>query len=1029
MKLRFKAQKFQQEAAQAVVDIFKGQSYQSAQYREILLTISNGSLPIPYSFFRNSEIVLNDTELLNNIRAVQKRQDLPVSERVLRTEDGTLALSVEMETGTGKTYTYLKTMYELHKHYGWSKFIIVVPSVAIREGVVKSFEIMADHFAEEYNGERVQPFVYDSARLTEIRNFSSDAKIRVMIINTQAFNARGEDARRIYMELEKFNWERPISSIAQTRPIMIIDEPQSVLGADKNNKTRANLQDFDPLFFLLYSATHRQENVYNQVYRLDAIDAFSKKLVKKLEVIGIEQIGTTATNGYLYLDAIVLAKRKGDSPRARISFDALTNMGLRQVTRLVSAGFDLYLESGEIESYAGYTIERIDARKGCICLSSGQEIYEGQAIGYVTEEAIRRIQIRTTIKKHLEREAQLYRRGIKVLSLFFIDSVEKYRIYSAGSEVQKGRWAEIFEEEYNLAKEAYLADETLDASYRNYLAQIATSATHAGYFAQDKQGKMKDPKIEKRARSKADSEAISNDQSAYQLIMRDKERLLSLTEHTRFIFSHSTLKEGWDNPNVFQICTLKQSNSTIKKRQEVGRGMRLCVNQKGERQDSDLLADEVYDINILTVIASESYKTFAETLQKEIAETITSRPLFIDANFFVGKKLISQSGQKHEITEWEAQEIRDDLLLAGYLKSRKLTPKYYEDKHAGKLQLELSDSSLQDFQFSIFKLLDQVFDQELLKIENGRGRQRAKFRKNLFDDSKFQELWKRINSKTYFEVEFDSTNLIDRAIKAVNENLAVTEIYFALHSGELSQIDSKEDLLRAKAMSLGEAYNIKGDIVLSGVKYDLIGELVRITGLKRATIGAILSGLEDKTFVQFSKNPEEFIVRCGDLINKEKATTVIEQISYHKINKSYDVSVFSEQDLRGRIGENAIESQKSLYDLVVVDSQTVEKNFAEDLEKQQEVEVYTKLPRGFYINTPMGKYNPDWAIVFNNDDKKKHIYFVAETKGANSDVYLRSIEQNKIKCAKKHFASISDSRIRFEVVKDFKTLYDKVVQD
>lgn len=626
MKLQYKHQKFQEDAARAVVEVFHGQPLQDAfAYR---MDVGKGKLDFTEGF-RNHDLVLNDDVLTQNIRQVQISQDLQPIDKVQRDANGTLALSIEMETGTGKTYTYIKTMYELHKHYGWTKFIIVVPSVAIREGVIKSLETMADHFAEEY-GERMQHFVYDSARLTAIDQFASDSKIHVMVINTQAFNATGADARRITMKLEDFAWRKPIDVIGQTRPILIIDEPQSVLGADKKNKTRQGLQQFNPLFTLLYSATHRKDDIYNQVYRLDTIDAFNKRLVKKIEVMGVEQVGTTATNGYLYLDSIVLSKKKGEAPRARISFDATTKVGLRTATRLVDEGFDIYAESGEIEAYRnGYIIERIDGAKGCIRLSSGQEIYEGQAIGAITEDILRRIQIRTTIQKHFEREQQLYKQGIKVLSLFFIDAVEKYRIYETGGETRKGRWAEIFEEEYLSVYNETIQDLFMDEEYREYLDKISPERTHAGYFSQDKKGKIIDSKVKR-------GETASGDTDAYQLIMRDKERLLSFAEPTRFIFSHSALKEGWDNPNVFQICALKQSDSEIKKRQEVGRGMRLCVNQQGERQDSDLLGDGVYDTNILTVIANESYKDFSEALQKELAESITSRAVLVTTAIVYG---------------------------------------------------------------------------------------------------------------------------------------------------------------------------------------------------------------------------------------------------------------------------------------------------------------------------------------------------------------------------------------------------------
>ena len=1002
------------EAARAVVDAFLGQPLQDAfAYR---MDVGKGVLALEAQGFRNQELQLSDAQLTKNIRAIQTKQELQPVDDVRRNAHGTLALSIEMETGTGKTYTYIKTMYELYKHYGWTKFIIVVPSVAIREGVLKSLETMADHFAEEY-GERMQHFVYDSSRLTSIDQFASDSKLHVMVINTQAFNATGVAARRIGMQLEEFGWRRPIDVIGEMRPILIIDEPQSVLGADKQNKTREGLKQFKPLFYLLYSATHRREDVYNQVYRLDAIDAFNKHLVKKIEVMGVEQVGTTATNGYLHLEAIVLSKKKGEAPRARISFDAASRVGLRTATRTVDKGFDLYAESGELEAYRdGFTIEDIDEVKGCIRLSSGQEVYEGQAIGAVSEEAIRRIQIRATIQKHFERERQLYRQGIKVLSLFFIDAVDKYRVYEAGGEVSKGRWAEIFEEEYvsvlNEVQDLFWGED-----YMRYLKGISPEETHAGYFSQDKKGKMIDSKVKR-------GETTANDPDAYQLIMRDKERLLSFAEPTRFIFSHSALKEGWDNPNVFQICTLKQSDSEVKKRQEVGRGMRLCVNQKGERQDSDLLGDAVYETNVLTVIASESYKDFSEALQKELAESITSRAVLVTDSLFVGKTITTSSGEQLTLTPSQSATIMEELIAAGYVKKQKLTDKYFADKAEGKLQLDEWQGALE----AITTELDKVFDPSSLLPDNARGKETARFQEDRFAKREFQALWQQINRKTYYEVDFETEDLIRKAIAGLNESLHVTAIHIALTSGKLEHIRSKEDLVAGQAMQVGVTRSIKvNEAVASGVRYDLLGELVQRTGLKRSTIATILQRIKPEKFGMYRTNPEEFIIRAGNIINERKASAVIEHIAYHKMDQQYEADIFSEQELRGRIGIDALPSTKSLYDLVVVDSQGVEKRFAEELEQQEMVEVYTKLPRGFYISTPMGRYNPDWAIAF-REGSVKHIYFVAETKGSEDVTQLREVEQKKIECARRHFASISDSTVKFDVVSSYSSLYNKVMK-
>ena len=1014
MKLQFKHQSFQREAARAIVDAFLGQPLQDAfAYR---MDVGKGGLALEAQGFRNQELQLSDAQLTENIRAIQTKQELQPVDHVRRDAHGTLALSIEMETGTGKTYTYIKTMYELYKHYGWTKFIIVVPSVAIREGVIKSLETMADHFAEEY-GERMQHFVYDSGRLTAIDQFASASKLHVMVINTQAFNATGADARRIGMKLEEFGWRRPVDVIGETRPILIIDAPQSVLGADKKNKTRQGLQQFNPLFTLLYSATHRRDDIYNQVYRLDAIDAFNKHLVKKIEVMGVEQVGTTGTNGYLHLESIVLSKTKGEAPRARISFDAAGRVGLRTATRTVDKGFDLYAESGELEAYRdGFTIEDIDGVKGCIRLSSGQEVYEGQAIGAVSEEAIRRIQIRATIQKHFEREKQLFHQDIKVLSLFFIDAVDKYRVYEAGGEVSKGRWAEIFEEEYvSVLNE--VQDLFWDDKYKQYLSGISPEETHAGYFSQDKKGKLIDSKI-------ARGETTANDSDAYQLIMRDKERLLSFAEPTRFIFSHSALKEGWDNPNVFQICTLKQSDSEVKKRQEVGRGMRLCVNQKGERQDSDLLGDAVYETNVLTVIASESYKDFSEALQKELAESITSRPILVTEALFVWKTITTSSGEQLTLMPAQAATIMEELIAAGYVKKQMLTEKYYTEKAAGTLQLEDWQGALE----AITTILDKVFDSTSLRPENARGKETARFQEDRFAKKEFQALWQQINRKTYYEVDFETEDLIAKAVAGLDESLHVTPIHIAITSGKLEHIHSKGVLEAGQAMQVGTTRHIKlKEAVASGVRYDLLGELVQRTGLKRSTIATILQRIKPETFGMYRTNPEEFIIRAGKIINERKSSAVIEHIAYHKMDQQYDADIFSAQELRGRIGIDALPSTKSLYDLVVVDSQGVEKHFAEELEQQEMVEVYTKLPRGFYISTPMGKYNPDWAIAF-REGSVKHIYFVVETKGSEDVTQLREVEQNKIECARRHFASISDSTVKFDVVSSYSTLYNKVMK-
>lgn len=973
--------------------------------------------------FANAPIADN-FPMRDNIRRVQTEFGLKPIDRL---EGDGRTLTIEMETGTGKTFTYIKTMYELNKLYGWTKFIVVVPSIAIREGVLSSFESMEEYFAQEY-GKRIQYFVYNSKQLSKIDSFASDAGMHVMIINTQAFNASlNEDknkegragdaaARIIFSRRDEFRSRRPIDILAATRPIMIIDEPQSVLGANKENQTRKGIELFKPLFKLLYSATHRRDDIVNMVYRLDAMDAYNKHLVKKIEVIGVEQVGTTATNGYVYLEQIIISK---GSPQARIHFDVKRKSGtVGQQSKVVSEGFDLYEHSGGLEEYRnGFVIDRIDGRTGTVHFTGGETLEPGQIIGKTTVDIIRRNQIRETIRRHIERESRLFSKHIKVLSLFFIDHVSSYRLY--GGEETKGKFAKMFEEEYSNILQECIPNIT-DSAYLSYLKdpRNAPENIHQGYFSMDKKGRMVDPKTERGSDN-------SSDESAYDLIMKDKERLLSLKEPVRFIFSHSALKEGWDNPNVFQICTLKESGSENKKRQEVGRGMRLCVNELGERQDADVLGfDGVFNTNILTVIASESYELFAAGLQREIVEACADRPVKVDTVLFTDVKYTADDGVAHTVSEDKANEIQYALIIGGYIdKHGKLTEKYFADKNKG----ELNFGDVEDLHDVIAKQLDAIFDPKVVKPENGRGSVEGHFDEQKFKNE-FMGLWKKINIHSYYTVHFDSQKLIDKAIEQLDRHLSVTEVRIVVSAGSLEQIESKKQLEKGTAMEAGKDRTVRVHEEVGSVRYDLIGQLVSRTGLTRKTIVAILKGINpQKTFHQYRLNPEEFIMKSARIINSCKAMSVIEHIEYNKMNGTYDMDVFTKDMLRGRLGENAMTSKKSLYDLVVVDSKG-EMNFAEALEQQDMVEVYTKLPRGFYINTPMGHYNPDWAVVFKTDSGVKHIYFIAETKGSIIEADLRDVEKAKIACAVKHFQSISTSDVLYDVVDSWDTLYNKVMK-
>ncbi len=1006
MKLKFKHQKFQAEASKSICDVFAGQPcYNETEYLIDKGDIRGGMDIHDFTGFKNHLMVpeMSDRVILDNIQKIQRRHQIEPSKSL----EGRYNLTIEMETGTGKTYTYIKTMFDLNKRYGWSKFIIVVPSIAIREGVYKTFQITQNHFAEEY-GKKIHFFIYNSSRLVDIERFASDSNINVMIINSQAFNARGADARRIYMKLDSFRSRRPIDVIAKTNPIVIIDEPQKVEG----KTTKEKLKEFNPLMTLRYSATHKKDNIHNMIYRLDALEAYNKRLVKKIAVKGISASGTAANNGYVYLENINLFKDK--SPTATICYEVKQASGVRTKVKTVGIGFNLYENSGELEEYKDrYTITDIDGRDNSITFQNGLKIYTGDVIGQVNEDQLRRIQIRETILSHIDRERQLFHKGIKVLSLFFIDEVAKYKQYDASGASTNGLYAEIFEEEYkqivnNLQSEVFDMPEYLD-----YLRAMSANATHSGYFSIDK--KKKQFVDGKTAKEKQES----TDVDAYDLIMKEKERLLSFKEPVRFIFSHSALREGWDNPNVFQICTLKQSTTDIGKRQEVGRGLRLCVNQDGDRMDANAIGEEVHDVNVLTVIASESYDSFARAIQSEMAEMIADRPVKVTPKLFENKLVTNHNDEEWILDEETATLVYEGLIENGYVKASKLTDKYYEDKKNGVIVVA---DEVKDYRDSIISILDTIYNPELAKPEDVRKNNvELKFDRNKFERKEFQELWKRINVKTAYVVNFETDELVQKSIDNLNAHLNVSKVFYNVQSGVMNSIKSKETLEKGTAFKGGESRTVAVDVsVGSTVKYDLVGKIVADTGLTRGTIVKILTGITSTCFEQFKSNPEEFILKASKLINEEKATAIVQHISYNKLDETFGSDIFTEPTIKGKLGDNAIPVEKHLYDYLRFDS-SVERPFAEKLDQAQEVAVYVKLPNGFYINTPVGKYNPDWAIAF-KDDAVKHVYFVAETKGSMSTMDLRLIENAKIHCAREHFKKLNTEKVRYDVVNSYDEL-------
>ena len=1015
MKLQFRHQKFQADAAKAVVSVFAGQPYLTPSYmmdkgdENYQISMMDEEM---FTGWSNHKIVpeLSDALILEHLQKIQRENQIQPSEKL----EGRYNLTIEMETGVGKTYTYIKTMYELNKYYGWSKFIIVVPSIAIREGVYKSFQVTEEHFAEEY-GKKIRFFIYNSSRLTEIDRFASDNSIHVMIINSQAFNAKGKDARRIYMKLDAFRSRRPIDIIAKTNPILIIDEPQSVEG----KQTKENLKQFNPLMTLRYSATHKSDSLYNMVYRLDAMEAYNKRLVKKIAVKGITASGTTATESYIYLESINLSK---SAPTATIQFEMKGAKGIRKVSRIVSEGFNLYDYSGQMEEYKeGYVVSRIDGRDDSIEFLNGIKLYAGDIVGQVNEEQIRRIQIRETIDSHLKREEELFHKGIKVLSLFFIDEVAKYKQYDGAGNPENGIYADIFEQEYQDILE-HRQSTIRDAEYRKYLDAISAKDTHAGYFSIDKKGKMIDPKL-------SGKETTTDDVDAYDLIMKNKELLLDRNPKkspVRFIFSHSALREGWDNPNVFQICTLKQSGSDVRKRQEVGRGLRLCVNQDGERMDSNILGNDVHRVNVLTVIASESYDSFAKALQSELAEAVADRPREVTVELFLGKVLKNHQGNEQPVDKDLADEIHYELIMNRYIdRKRALTDNYYEDKANGNLKLS---EELAEYTTSIVDILSSIYDPKQMLAENARSYNvELQLDEEKLAMPEFKALWNKINAKTVYVVDFDTKELVRKSIASLDKNLRVSEIYFKVESGSMEEIQSKEELVSGDSFKKHNTDKHRNTVSAnSNVPYDLVGKLVEGTNLTRKAVVEILQGVKKNTFELFKINPEEFIIKATALINDEKAGAIIEHISYDLMDEKYGMEVFTDPSIKGRLGSNVMKAEKHLYDHILYDSKN-EKDFATELDTNSDVAVYVKLPDGFYISTPVGRYNPDWAIAF-YEGTVKHIYFVAETKGSMNSMQLRLIEDSKIHCAREHFKAISNSEVLYDVVDSYKSLLEIVTK-
>ena len=1003
MKFKFKIQQYQTDAVENTVAVFTGQpSHTLTKYR---LDIGKRNGELRYKgdddAYCNADIELKDAQLLDNIRKIQSGNLIAPSNSLTKGL-GRVNLDIEMETGTGKTYVYIKTMFELNKQYGWNKFIIVVPSIAIREGVAKSFSMLEEHFMEHYN-QKARWFVYNSSNLNALDTYSQDSGISVMIINTQAFAAsmkeggKSKESRIIYSKRDEFASRRPIDVISANRPIVIMDEPQKMEG----DATQTGIKRFNPLFVLNYSATHKTK--HDTIYALDAYDAFKQQLVKKIQVRGFEIKNLKGTTAYLYVDSIILSPKH--PPMARIELQCKNASGVisRQVRKL-SVGDSLRAESG-LAVYDDYTITEINPRgRGYVTFLNGETVYCGQVIGDSSEEAMQRVQIRETIIAHFEKEKELFNRGIKCLSLFFIDEVANYRKYDEEGNEIKGKFQKVFEEEYARIVNDYIT--VFETPYDNYLRRFYPYEVHKGYFSIDKRsGRFIDSALARRS-------DISDDISAYELILKNKERLLSFDEPTRFIFSHSALREGWDNPNVFQICTLRHSNSTTAKRQEVGRGLRLCVNKEGVRQDKEVLGDDVHNINVLTVIANESYNDFTTALQRETREALRERAVMATPEYFAGKRVKDSDGAIHEITPQEASRIIVYLEDNNYIDNNGYLTETYHTAFAENRIVPFGEK-LQPIAEGVAALIQSIFDPKVLDdmVEEASNTTDGNELNDNFNDERFQKLWNEINHQYVYTVHYDSDELIKKVIEKCRTDLTVTKLQYVKVVGD-----------QQDAVSFGNTKTTTReltDVCTSTISYDLVGDIAKGARLTRRSVVKILQGIGNQTLM-FKNNPEEFIRNIIRIIREQKATMIVEHITYNKTKSVYDSNIFVPE--RKLNINKVLEVQKHVTPYIAFDSEG-EREFAKALDGATEVHLYAKLPRKLKIPTPVGDYAPDWAIVF-NEGVVRHVFFIAETKGSLDGMELRGIEKAKTQCAKKLFNSLSSSTVKYGVVDKFENLYN-----
>lgn len=994
MKLKFNPNlKYQEEAVKAVTDLFKGQnsmlSYFTVTGQQGIYGVGNGQGV-------GNRLDISTEDILKNLRKVQQYHKLAPSSSL---EKGHLDFNIEMETGTGKTYVYLRTIFELNKLYGFTKFIIVVPSVAIKEGVYKTIQITRDHFKELYDNVIYDSFVYDSSKLEQVRNFAVSSNIQIMIINIDSFNKSFTDnsfdsskktnnTNIIHREQDKLNGYKPIELIAETNPIVIIDEPQSVMGG----KGEEAVSYLNPLCTLRYSATHRE--IQNLVYKLDSVDAYEQHLVKGIEVADIESLDY---HNKAYIKLISVNNK--NKITAQLEVDANVKGSIKRKKITVNQGDDLSeakLTNRDI--YKGYIIDEIYCGEGkeyVLFTPNDLKLKIGQSIGDINDLTLKRAQIRKTIEEHLNKELILNKHGIKVLSLFFIDKVANYRQYGEDGNPIKGPYAKIFEEEYNKVIKK--------PKYQNIDLTLKAEEVHNGYFSVDKKGRVKDTHETKRGKIKTNKD----DESTFNLIMRDKEKLLSFDSPLKFIFSHSALREGWDNPNVFQICTLNETSSTMKKRQEIGRGLRLCVNQEGERIHDD-------SINILTVMANESYENFAKSLQTEMEKETGIKFGIIDKFDFAHILMKNRKGEIKPIDKHGSLELFNHFKLKNYINGR--------GKVQDALKVAVNEGTV-DVPEKYLSIKNQIVEvlanrTKKLPIKNANKKRKVNVNKRVFLSPDFKKFWDKIKHKTTYSVDFDTDELINKCSYVLKEELHVKKPKLIYTKAGLTIDASGVNITEEGKIPPSPVYAEEEEVALP----DIITFLQNETYLTRKTIVKIL--IESKTLNQFKVNPQEYMEKSLNIIKHELNKLLVDGIKYTELDDCYSQELFTNNELFGYLEKNMLESEHSVYDYVIYDSE-VERKFAENLEKDPEVLIYTKLPGWFKINTPIGKYNPDWAILLNENGQKK-MYFVIETKGNRDSSALRPTELAKIKCGKKHFAALNTG-VKYDVADNYKYFKTKCV--